>query len=88
MASRIRTALAREALVNGTIKNGKGEQLNGAEKRLKMDAHQRLRDVDSKANLPNHDSALDMVASEGRALHFSYPLFSSSENRLGWMLAQ
>ena len=42
-ASRIRTALAREALVNGTIKNGKGEQLNGAEKRLKMDAHQRLR---------------------------------------------
>ena len=50
MASRIRTALAREALVNGTIKNSKGEQLNGAEKRLKMDAHQRLRDVDSKAN--------------------------------------
>ena len=24
---------------------------------------------------PNHDSALDMVASEGRALHFSYALF-------------
>ena len=25
--------------------------------------------------LVNHDSALDMVASEGRALHFSYALF-------------
>ena len=53
MASRIRAALDREALVNGTINNGKGEQLNGAEKRPKINAHQRLGDVDSKANLPD-----------------------------------
>ena len=45
--SRIRTAPAREALVNRTGKNCKGEQLNGAEKRLKRDAHQRLMDLDS-----------------------------------------
>ena len=51
-ASRIRTALAREALVNETMKNCKGEQLNGADKRLKMDAYQQLMDLDSKANWP------------------------------------
>ena len=51
-ASGIRTGLAREALVNETMKNCKGEQLNGADKRLKMDAYQQLMDLDSKANWP------------------------------------
>ena len=35
-----------------TMKNCKGEQLNEAEKRRKMDAYQQLIELESKANLP------------------------------------
>ena len=50
--SRTRAAVAREALVNLIVKNGKWEQLNWAKKILKTDAHQQLRNGALKVNMP------------------------------------
>ena len=51
-ASRVRTALAGEALASRTGKKCKGEPLKGAEERLKIDDHRQLMGVESKANPP------------------------------------
>ena len=50
--SRTRAAVAREALVNLIVKNGKWEPLNWAKKMRKTDAYQRLRNVALKVNMP------------------------------------
>ena len=50
--SRTRTAVDREALVHLIIKNCKWEQFNWAEKMLKTDVYQRLRNVALKVNGP------------------------------------